>query len=1168
MKKIIYVLLLLPIVTLSQTTTENYIKTTIYKGAGATLPVTQVTYFDGLGRPIQQVAYAQSNSGKDIITHIEYDAFGRQAREFLPYANSAPSLNYNPNAGTEVGSFYNNIAYENTLNPYSQKEFEASPLNRVMKQAAPGNPWVMGSGHEIKLDYQTNIAGEVKYYKATATWNATKGLYDISIANSNDFDANQLYKMVTKDENWTAGNNNTTEEFKNKEGQVVLKRTYNAGDKHDTYYVYDKYGNLTYVLPPLTEDAIDSNTLNGMCYQYKYDYRNRLVEKKLPGKQWEFIVYDKLNRVVAIGPTLSPFSDITTTGWMVSKYDAFGRTILTAWYPAAGINSASRKTLQDAQNAASILNETKTTTDTTVNGIAFRYSNTAWPTSAYHILTVNYYDDYNFANMQTIPTAVEGQAVYYNNTIKPIGFLTGTWVRVLESSTLYKREITHTLFDYKARPIRTFTTNHLGGYTQVDSKLDFVGKVEYTKTIHKRAGGKGTVPLTIKDTYEYSAQDRLLLHKQQINTFAEQLIAKNTYDELGQLTSKNVGGTDVSGTIGLQKVDYNYNIRGWLKGINDIANLGLMQPDLFSFKLNYNDPLTATPLYNGNISETLWKTGNDDVLRKYKYSYDNLNRLTDAIYEKPINAVSTPNSYNESLNYDKNGNITYLSRYGGIDTDGSSLPNNIDELSYTYHRAIKNQLMKVQDYSRSPQGFNESKDLNSNGTSDTNDDYAYDLNGNMTKDDNKGITNIIYNHLNLPIKITFGTSETIDYIYNAVGVKIQKKVTNVNTAQSYTNFTDYLSGFVYEYKSDSSGTTLADLKFFPHPEGYVEKAIINDPNDLECFCTTIEGYRYVFQFKDHLGNIRLSYQDKNNDGVVNNTEIVEENNYYPFGMKHSGYNNTVLSTNSGQKLKYNGKELQDELGLNLYDYSAMLYDPATGRRNNIDPKAEQMRRWSTYAYCFNNPMRFTDPDGMKPTDWIIHTLSNGKQAITYDSSIKTKEQAIEKGYKGVETVFSANKGHVESTGEKFDFKADGYISVNGGEPFDIDDQSYTTKGGINIGENKSALDAFGDFLPGALQTTADKGAMAAVGASATGLGAPLGATIGAVSGTVGATGAGLELINDAFEGKFSFGKFLRKVSIEALSRKLGGSDSFKPMEQTINDNIFNFGDNVLDELDK
>lgn len=91
--------------------------------------------------------------------------------------------------------------------------------------------------------------------------------------------------------------------------------------------------------------------------------------------------------------------------------------------------------------------------------------------------------------------------------------------------------------------------------------------------------------------------------------------------------------------------------------------------------------------------------------------------------------------------------------------------------------------------------------------------------------------------------------------------------------------------------------------------------------------------------------------------------IFEENNYYPFGLKHKGYNDYTPTSN---KYKFNGKELQDELGLNVYDYDNRVYDPATGRFLQMDPLGEQGRRWSPYNYCFDNPVYFQDPDGMWP----------------------------------------------------------------------------------------------------------------------------------------------------------------------------------------------------------
>ncbi len=193
--------------------------------------------------------------------------------------------------------------------------------------------------------------------------------------------------------------------------------------------------------------------------------------------------------------------------------------------------------------------------------------------------------------------------------------------------------------------------------------------------------------------------------------------------------------------------------------------------------------------------------------------------------------------------------------------------------------------------------------------------------------------------------------------YSSTGIKLKKIVsTGTNTL--------YAGNYIYEGTSGNE-----TLKFFSHPEGYVDVP---------------SGYKYVYQYKDHLGNVRLSYRD--NSGSL---EILEENNYYPFGLKHKGYNDVPTAfANIALKRKFGGKEYQDELGLNWYDITARNYDPALGRWMNVDPLAEQMRRHSPYNYAFNNPLRFIDPDGMSPNDVIITGEEREKALSELQASVE------------------------------------------------------------------------------------------------------------------------------------------------------------------------------------
>lgn len=149
------------------------------------------------------------------------------------------------------------------------------------------------------------------------------------------------------------------------------------------------------------------------------------------------------------------------------------------------------------------------------------------------------------------------------------------------------------------------------------------------------------------------------------------------------------------------------------------------------------------------------------------------------------------------------------------------------------------------------------------------------------------------------------------------------------TINGVSTNTKYIDGFNYLNNV---------LQFFPTTEGYV----------------SYKGgaYNYVFNYTDHLGNVRLSYQDKNKNGNISSVdEILEENNYYPFGLKQEGEN--AINGQPNYKYKYQGQERQDELWLNWDSFKWRNYDYAIGRFMSIDPLAMDYTYNSPYAFQEN-----------------------------------------------------------------------------------------------------------------------------------------------------------------------------------------------------------------------
>lgn len=959
MKKLL-ILLLFPLYLFGQTTNQNYIRTKVYK-TESTQPSPQIVdgivYYDGLYRPIQSITANASGNGKDVVQPVVYEAGGRQLKQYLPYVNDAQtssSLNYQNNTSVISGintmylaKFPGELS-STAPNPYSEVKLESSSLGRVQEMAAPGSDWSMTSGaHTIKYEYDVTPAfsqtDDKKVYRFVVTFaNGDYTQPSLSVGQS----AQGMYqKTVIHDENWTAadGDDKTRIVYTDNLGRTVLERRYAGTSQMDTYYVYDIFGNLTYVLTPKAMDAlirvdetpfgssytINAATLAGLCYTYKYDSRNRVIEKRVPDKGNEYFVYDKLNRVVFSQTDVNITGTTPDNKWLFSKYDIHGRIAYTGFHT----NSATRATLQAAVDAQTSFNESKATATTyfTNGGIDVYYTNSVLPTANIEVLTVNYTDDYVFNKAgMTVPATT----AYHTTTTATKGLPTGSVVKILDNAS---PNIITTILGYDAKANAIYAANTNPYYSTnniIEAKVDFTAQVQEMKTRHTRS----STTLTLIDKFTYDAIGRPLQHTQNINGGAYQLIALNAYDNIGRLIQKKTGDA----TAPWQTVDYGFNLRGWLKNINDTgATLGGTNgADLFAFKINYNtkDNTNSVALYNGNIAETAWKTANDNKLRMYSYVYDGANRLKDATYITPS---GTSENFTESVtNYDKNGNIRALSRWGF--KTSTSTYEKIDQLTYSY-TATSNQILRVADATAVTDGFKDG------ATAPT--EYTYTADGNMKSDLNKGITLVEYNYFNQPTKVTFTTGEVITYVYDALGNKMKKTLVQGST----TTYSEYNDGFIY--KKVNSGSS--DLQYFSIEGGYVTK-------DLGVF-------KYVFQYTDHLGNVRMSYT-KDGSG---NIAVVEDNQYYPFGLKHQGYSlSSTLGNELAGKLKFNGQEYEQAAALNMYEMDFRQYDPALGRFHAIDLLAEYMPNMSPYSFGFDNPVAFTDASGLFPTEGAAYAYMN------------------------------------------------------------------------------------------------------------------------------------------------------------------------------------------------
>jgi RHS repeat-associated protein len=929
---------------------------------------TTIQYSDGLGRPLQSLAVRQSPYHRDLVSFHVYDELGRESRKYLPFVSGLYNDgDFVSNPVTRVLNFYDGTSkVAETEFPYAEIEFEASPLNRALRQGNVGEQWQLNTDHTTKVLSLLNNANEVLLWEKTSL--------GIKAMNGNApkyYPANTLAKAEVEDEHgvkmW---------EYTNALGQVVCKKariwaagpstapyTYTLGvgeqttleverfdasyRNYETYFVYDDFGRIEFELPAIAifecngnykietqQGGINYPIFNGYITAFRYDYRGRQVEKKKPGEAWSQYVYNNLNQIIL---SKSPELSVAGDKWNYVKYDLLGRPVQTGFYTS----TLPRATIQEQRDLATLnLWESKTGNATSpYNGLSFPVNG-----GSTQVLTETYYDDYNFDtngytyNLASTPTEPQGKRMR--------GAITGSKSLVLDGGNNYLTSVSY--YDVNGRPAVQFTENILGGYDKIEGEFDYSGKtIRTTRYFQKESGGADQ--LTIVNTFEYDHAGRHLSTKQKIGNDDEVTLSLLQYNQLGQVVKKHLHLAGDANT-GMQVVDYRYNERGWLTKINnaDLANDGDNQEswDVFGEELIYHeedrfysDIMDMKQQFNGNIGAIKWKTnrtpdlnGVDMSGHSYVFRYDKLGQMTGAYYAASSdldvdNYSDSTHMWDEKLSYLSNGNIKSLLRNRGTDNLGeaSGAPVVMDKLTYSYVEH-SNKVLNIQDTGNpnwvvgSTYSYSHFVDNNVGG-----EEYTYDREGRTLTDANKGLV-FEYNHLDLVKRASEG-SEMVDFIWDATGQKLAKVVGGVTTY--------YFGGIEYV------GTTISHIA------------------TSEGIARTLDGglnngnWVYDYYLKDHLGNVRAVVTEENSliveekvtvelskraqeDANFDNVSATEKNKPYLYPYDPSDPNSQKVSELSSMTGKIIGpaKVMAVKTGERLdlstkYWYNEAAGDPLT-----------------------------------------------------------------------------------------------------------------------------------------------------------------------------------------------------------------------------------------------
>jgi len=877
--------------------------------------VQQVTqYVDGLGRPVQTVAMQASPLLQDMVSIQVYDPFGREALKYLPYTSPSNDGNYKNYALSEQNSF-NTTQFPEEKYYYGQTVYEASPISRNLAAYAAGASWE-GSGRGVSTQYLANIATDSVHIwtiaYTTGSLPVDEGPYapaqlyktiitdeqGIQVAEYKDKDGHVVLKKVqavaspgTAHVGW-------------------LCTYYVYDDLNNLRFVIPP--RAVELINNAATWTIPQGIADELCFRYEYDYRHRMSLKKVPGAGLENIVYDTRDRQVMTQDS----NLRSTNQWLVTQYDALNRPVETGLmiYAATqadlqqlvtnqtgGVTSpgslpvdttlSAINTIGDIRASAGVFMDSGFTTLT--NGVfTGEIVNGSWggggstsnsnsvaltpvpPGVTLQPLTLTYYDDYSWvagtgtALSSTFASGVAGNSNYfitsYNTSptyavpITPYtitrGQVTGTQTMVLGTASQYLYTVHY--YDDRARLIQTQSINYTGGIDTVTTQYDFSGKPLRTLLGQAKPSNAAQYHQVLTKT-NYDPNFRVTsVYKNIDGAPADQLIDSMQYDELSRLRAKYLGEDPATGSP-LDSLVYAYNIRGWVTGINKNYVGGSTQ-NYFGMELGYDNAISvagtsyANPTYNGNIAGTIWKSAGDGVNRKYDFTYDDVNRLKGAAYLDNHSGGGVWNTsamdYSvDSLSYDANGNILSMNQRGFKIGNPAG---DIDVLTYAYQfNGSSNKLTQVQDAANDTASV--LGDFHYKGAK-ADSDYRYDGNGNLLIDNNKGIDTIVYNYLNLPVRVHMRGKGNIVFTYDAGGDKILKQTVDSTLGLSTTTL--YLDGFQYQRRAPTGNPNSGSdtLQFVGHEEGRARWAFHKYLDGDSAY-----AWEYDFAERDHLGNERV-----------------------------------------------------------------------------------------------------------------------------------------------------------------------------------------------------------------------------------------------------------------------------------------------------------------------